>query len=596
MNIQERVEKLREKMAARDLDAYIVLTSDPHSSEYVPEYYKGREFITGFTGSAGTAVITKNKAGLWTDSRYFLQAEEELKGTPFKLYRMYTNDGDPTWQEFLLAETSEFAKIGFDGFTMPTSIYRQLSQSMGNRLLVTDVDFISEIWESRPSLPKRPAFYYSVEHSGASMEEKIKILRFMMREREVDYTFLGSLDDVCYLFNIRGFDVEDTPVVLSFALVSQDKVMVFIQPEKLSDEIRRPLDKAGVEIYAYDDIANKLSAIPPQKTVYLDPNYTNISLYQAIPDNVRIEKGINLTTLMKAIKNETEIENIRQAFIKDGVALMKFFNWVETGAKTGSVSERAAAKRLNEFRAEGEDFLMDSFPAIIGYDANGAIVHYNPMHSDHPATIQNRGLLLVDSGGQYLQGTTDITRTYAMGETTEEEKIDYTLVLKAHIAGMAAKFPEGTTGSYIHDVVRYPLNQAGKDFNHGTGHGVGMLLSCHEGPQTFSSKDRGVKIVPGMVTSVEPGLYVTGKHGIRTESITLCVEGEKTDFGTFYEFESLTWVPIDTRPIDIDLLTDFELDWVNAYNRTCYEKLADHLDGEVLAYLKERTRAIERPQ
>ena len=594
MNIQERVAKLREKMAERDLDAYIVMTSDPHSSEYVPEYYKDREFITGFTGSAGTAIITKNKAGLWTDSRYFLQAAEELEGSPFQLYRMYTSDGDPTREEFLLEETSEFAKIGFNGFTMPTTSYRKLAQSMGNRLLVSDVDFIRDIWEDRPSLPKRPAFYYPVEHTGASMEEKIRILRFMMKERGVDYTFLGSLDDVCYLFNIRGWDVEDTPVVLSFALVSQDKVMLFIPPEKLSDEIRRPLDKAGVEVYAYDDIASKLAAIPPQKTIYLDPDYTNISLYHAIPDNVRIQRGLNLTTLMKAIKNETEIDNIRQAFIKDGVALMKFFNWVETGAKTGSVSERAAAKRLNEFRAEGGDFLMDSFAAIIGYGSNGAIVHYNPMTSSHPATIENHGLLLVDSGGQYLQGTTDITRTYAMGETTDEEKRDYTLVLKAHIAGMAAKFPEGTTGSYIHNVVRYPLNQAGKDFNHGTGHGVGMLLSCHEGPQSFSRVDRGVKIVPGMVTSVEPGLYVTGKHGIRTESITLCVEGEKTEFGNFYEFESLTWVPIDTRPIATDLLTEFELQWVNRYNQTCYDKLKDLVEGDVLAYLKERTQPIER--
>lgn len=592
MSIFDQVQALREKMNERGLDAYIELTSDPHSSEYVPDYYKTRQFLSGFTGSAGTVIITKDKAGLWTDSRYFLQAAEELKHTPFTLYRLGSDD--PRELDFLQAETGEFAKIGFNAACMPTSFYRRLSKALGNRLLVGDMDFVGDIWTDRPALPKRPAYFYPETYCGTSMEEKLRVLRYMMKERSVDSTFLGALDDVCYLFNIRGWDVEDTPVVLSYALISQDKAMLFMAPEKCPDEIRRKLDQAGVELYAYEAVGEKLAQLAPKQTIYLDPNYTNWALYQKIPDNVRIQTGVNLTSLMKAIKNETEIAQCKQAYLKDGVALMKFFNWVETGARTGAVSERAAATKLHEFRAEGDDFLEDSFAAIIGYGANGAIVHYNPMTAEHTTQIEDHGLLLVDSGGQYLQGTTDITRTYAMGKTTAEEREDYTLVLKAHIAGMMARFPKGTTGAYIDSIVHQPLRAHYKDFHHGTGHGVGHLLSCHEGPQSFGSYATSVKIVPGMVTSMEPGLYVTGKHGIRIESITLCVEGEENEYGHFYELESLTWVPIDTRPVDVSLLTDEELRWLNHYNQTCREKLQPLLTGEVLAYMEARTEPISR--
>lgn len=591
MNITQRVEALREKMSERGIEAYVIPTSDPHQSEYVPAHYKTRQFISGFTGSAGTAVVTMQDCGLWVDGRYFLQGAEEIQGTPFTLFKQGTSD--ETIIEFLKKRVSPFGKIGFDGRCMATTTYREFSKALGNRMLVTDVDYISDLWSDRPPLPRKQAFYYSEAYCGQTVKDKLSILRYMMRDREADYTFIGALEDICYLYNIRGGDIECTPVILSYTLISQKEAMLFIDASKLEKEVVIQLREAGVDIYSYDAVASKLAEIEGQKVVYLDPSHTNISLYQQIRDNVKIKTGINLTSLMKAIKNETEIENTRKAFIKDGIALVKFFNWLETGVKTGSINEKTASDKLHRFRAEQEDFIDDSFGAIIGYAENGAIVHYNPSNNPRPAVIGTKGLLLVDSGGHYLQGTTDITRTYAMGPLTEEEKTDYTLVLKAHIAGMAAEFPEGTTGAHIHAIVRHPLLSHHKDFNHGTGHGVGHVLSVHEGPQSFSARATStVEIAPGMITSVEPGLYIAGKHGIRLESITLCRETVKNEFAQFLGFECLTWVPLDTRPVAVEMLTDEELQWLNDYNRTCYEKLSPYLEGEDLKYLEARCRQI----
>lgn len=590
MSIYVRVQDLRKKMLERGVDAYIVPTSDPHQSEYVADYYRTREFISGFTGSAGTAVITRDKCGLWTDGRYFLQAEQELKNTPFELYRMGTDD--LTMEAFLIEEVPAFGKIGFDGRCMATSTYKELSKSMGKRMLLADLDFIGDIWTDRPALPSRPAYHYDIQYTGQTTEEKLKVLRTMLRMRDADMTLIGALEDVCYLYNIRGWDVESTPVVISYALVSQKEALLFVNRDKLDDELLKKLSKAGVTVYDYDAIDAKLEEVKGQTMVYLDPTHTNISLFQKLGSNVKVQTGINLTSLMKAIKNDVEIENAKKAYLKDGVALVKFFNWLETGVKTGNINEVAAADKLHAFRKEGENFLEDSFSTIAGYGENAAIVHYDPRKNPQPARLRPRGLFLLDSGGQYLEGTTDITRTLALGETTIDEKTDYTLVLKAHIAGMTARFLEGTTGSAIDAVVRNPMLRAGKDFNHGTGHGVGHLLSVHEGPQSISRKDRGVEIAPGMVTSMEPGLYITGSHGIRTESITLCVVKEKNEFGMFLGFEPLTWVPIDTRPVLGHMLEAWERDWLNEYNKTCYEKLSPQLEGEALAYLENLCRAL----
>ncbi|WP_066926059.1 aminopeptidase P family protein [Murdochiella massiliensis] len=594
MTITERLDALRKKMAQRDLEAYIVPTADPHQSEYVPDYYKTRVFMSGFTGSAGTLVVTRNEAGLWTDSRYFLQAEQQLKGSGITLYRMGI---DQKMEDFLREKVSPFGKIGFDGMCFSVSRYRKLAEAMGKRVLVIDVDYIADIWTDRPELPSRQAFFLDKTYSGATIEEKLRILRFMLRDRDCDYTFISGLDDIAYLYNIRGYDVEDTPVVLSYALVSEDEAKLFVNMEKITPEIQTNLAEAGVEILDYDSIGSALAEIAGQKIVYLDPDYTSITLFRCLRENVKIQQGTNLTSLMKAIKNETEISNMKEAYIKDGVALVKFFNWVETGAPSRSVNERAAVRKLHELRAEQKNFLMDSFGAIIGYGPNAAIVHYDPMLSKTTATIEPKGMLLVDSGGHYLEGTTDITRTVAMGQVTDEEREDYTLVLKAHIAGMTAVFPKGTPGIYVSSLAMSPLYQAKKTYFHGTGHGVGHILAVHEGPQSFTNVPRGggiVELAPGMVTSMEPGLYIAGKHGIRIESITLCVEKETNEFGTWYALEALTWVPIDTRPVNVDMLTDDELQWLNEYNATCYEKLSPHLEDEDLHYLSARCKPLER--
>ncbi|MDD7593718.1 MAG: aminopeptidase P family N-terminal domain-containing protein [Peptoniphilaceae bacterium] len=594
MKIQERIAALRQHMGARDIEAYIVPTADPHQSEYVPDYYKTREFMSGFTGSAGTLVITRREAGLWTDSRYFLQAENQLKGTGITLYRMGV---DQTMEDFLRDKVSPFGKIGFDGLCFSVHRYRELAKAMGTRALITDVDYVSDIWTDRPHLPGHPAYVLSETYAGQSVAEKLRVLRFMMRERECDYTFISALEDVCYLFNLRGDDVEDTPVVLSYALISADEATLFIQPSKVTEEVQRALAAADVTLRPYDAVGDQLAEVAGQKVVYLDADATSITLFRALNDNVKIQYGTNLTSLMKAIKNETEIQNMREAFIKDGCALVRFFNWVETGAQTGGVNERSAVRKLHEFRTEGEHFLEDSFAAIVGYGSNAAIVHYDPMDADAPKTIEARGLLLVDSGGHYLEGTTDITRTVAMGPVSDEEREDYTLVLKSHIAGMTAQFPKNTTGAYVGAVAMAPLFAAKKRFFHGLGHGVGHILSVHEGPQTFTERPVAgalVELAPGMVTSMEPGLYIENSHGIRIESITLVEERGENEYGTWYGFECLTWVPIDTRPVDVRMLTDAELDWLNSYNETCFEKLSPHLDGEDLNYLAARCKPLER--
>lgn len=594
MRVQERLALLRQKMAERDIEAYIIPTADPHQSEYVSDYYKTRDYMSGFTGSAGTLIVTRKKAGLWTDSRYFLQAEEQLAGSGIDLYKMNLAQKQ---EDFLKENVSPFGKIGFDGLCMSVSAYRQLSKTMGNRALITDVDYVSEIWEHRPPMPSKKAFYLDERYAGQSIAEKLRVLRFMLRDRECDYTFVSSLDDISYLFNVRGDDVEDTPVILSYALVSEEKAFYFVDQRKISDEVRKALEDNGVTMRDYEAIGDALAEIPGQKVVYLDADSTNITLFRQLKDNVKISYGTNLTSLMKAIKNETEIKNMREAYIKDGVALVRFFNWVETGAQSGGVNERSAVKKLHAFRAEQTDFIEDSFPAIIGYGPNAAIVHYDPAESSHPATIRPEGLLLVDSGGHYFQGTTDITRTYAIGPVSEAESEDYTLVLKSHIAGMMAQFPKGSSGVYVGAIAMQPLFRAKKRFFHGLGHGVGHILSVHEGPQCLSDRAAGcstVELAPGMVTSVEPGLYIAGSHGIRLESITLVEERGENDFGTWLGFECLTWVPIDTRPVNLDLLSDEELDWLNEYNQTCFRLLSPHLDPEDHQYLAARCQVLVR--
>lgn len=590
--INSRISKLRKLMKSNGISAYIVPSSDPHQSEYLADYYKTREFITGFTGSAGTAVITMNKAALFTDGRYFIQAENELKGSEVKLYKMGLADSISI-EEFLLQNLEKNSKIAFDGNTISVSEYFNYKNSLIDYEFITDKDLVGSIWneEKRPAKPNSKVYIFDKKYSGESTIDRIKRLKDMMKKRGFDYHFIGSLDDIAYVLNIRANDIHCNPVVISYLLVSKDKCILFIDKSKLSDELLKYFNDNDVIIKDYDEILKDISKIESNKTLYLENKKTNVSVYSAIKKSVKVIDGLNLTSIMKSHKNKIEIENMKNAYIKDGVALVKYLNWVEVGSKTGNLTEMIGSDKLLEFRKQGELFIEDSFDAISAYGANASMPHYKPSH-ENPVKIEPKGLYLLDSGGHYLDGTTDITRTIALGELTKDEIFHYTLVLKAHIALMTAKFLEGTNGGYLDAFTRYNMWKNRLNFNHGTGHGVGHVLNVHEGPQRISPAGNAYPMEEGMVTSDEPGIYISGSHGIRIESIMVCVKDELTEFGQFLKFENLTVVPIDTRPIDKLLLTNEELKWINEYNKECFEKLSPYLTGNDLKYLEEQCKEI----
>lgn len=591
MNINQRLENLRNLMADRKIDAYIIPTSDPHQSEYLSDHYKEREFISGFTGSAGTAVVTPTEAKVWTDSRYFLQAEKELAHSDFELMKMGEDDY-PTVEEYLEENVNEFGKIAFNGNLFSVREYKKLSESMGSRTLVSDIDYISDLWKDRPDLRKDKAWILEEKYAGESTASKLARIREEMDKSDYDYYFIGAVEDICWLLNIRGNDIDYNPVVLCYMLISKDRAYLCIDQEKLDGETKDYLEANKIKIHSYNYIFTLLKDIPGKNRIFLDPARTNVAIYDAINSNVKVSTGINITTNMKAIKNETEIANTKEAYIIDGVTLVKFFNWLEVGATTGTLNEYVASKKLHELRAENESFIEESFATIMGYKDNAAIVHYAPANVGSK-TIRTEGMVLIDSGAHYKEGTTDITRTVALGTLSQAEKDDYTLVLKSHIALFLAKFKEKTTGARLDAIAKYPLWQAGKDFFHGTGHGVGYLLTVHEGPQRLGiGPGSEIEFKEHMFTSVEPGLYIANSHGIRIENQAVVQKAIENEFGRFLEFESLTYVPIDTRPINVDMLTNEEINWINDYNQKCEEVLAPHLEGADLEYLKESCKQI----
>lgn len=589
MNINQRLEDLRKLMADRKIEAYIIPTSDPHQSEYLADYYKDRQFISGFTGSAGTAVVTNNQAKVWTDSRYFLQAEKELSTSEFELMKMGV-EGYPSIEEFLDENVSEFGKIAFNGKVFSVKEYKKLSESMTSRTLVSDIDYISDLWQDRPALGKEKIWVLDEERSGESTASKLARVREHMANKAYDYYFIGAIEDICWLLNIRGKDVAYNPVVLSYMLISQNEAHLCIDQDKLDGKANDYLSENNIKTHSYDYIFTLLKEIPGKNRIFLDPERTNVAIYDSINSNVKVSMGRNITTDFKAIKNEKEIENTKKAYIIDGVSLIKFFNWLETGASTGTLNEYVAGKKLHELRSENESFIEESFESIIGYKDNAAIVHYSAANVGSK-TISTEGMILIDSGAHYDEGTTDITRTLALGSLNEEEKIDYTLVLKSHIALFLAKFKNKTSGQRLDAIAKYPLWKEGKDFFHGTGHGVGYILTVHEGPQRIA-QGSDVEFVENMFTSIEPGLYIKDSHGIRLENQAVAKKAFENEFGTFLEFENLTYLPMDTRPIKIDMLTREEIDWVNVYNRKVEEVLSPYLEGSDLEYLKERCREI----
>lgn len=597
VSIDSRIENLRKVMKEKGVTAYMVPTNDFHGSEYVGDYFKARKYITGFTGSAGTAVITATEARLWTDGRYFIQAAAELEGTSVELMKMGV-DGVPTVKEYLESVLTAGNTLGFDGRCVDYGYAKDLEETLGGKGVKISYadDLIDAIWEDRPELSKEPVMVLDTKYCGKPASEKLEQIRQMMKERGADIYILTSLDDIAWLFNIRGADVACNPVVLSYAIVEATKADIYASREAFSPAVKGELAKDGVLVKPYNDIYEEVKSIPTDKTVYIDGTKANYAIVKNIPTNVKVIYDTNLTLLPKAIKNPVEVENERIAHIKDGVAVTKFMYWLKKNIGKLEITEISAAEYLESLREQGENYMGPSFEPIVAYGANAAMCHYSASEESN-ATLKPAGLVLFDTGGQYLEGTTDITRTVALGPCTDEEKKCYTAVLKGHLALAAAKFAYGVRGVNLDYLARGPLWEMGLDYNHGTGHGVGYYLNVHEGPNSIRWKiingvtDSAV-LEEGMITSNEPGYYEEGKFGIRTENMVVCLKDKETAYGTFLKFENLTMVPMDFDAIDFTMLTAEDKVRLNDYHRDVYEKISPYMNDEELAWLKEATREI----
>ena len=587
----EKLNAIREQMKADGVDAYIIPSADPHISEYLPSHYKCIPFVTGFTGSVSTVVITEDFAGLWADARYFEQAEEQLVGSGFELVKLKVQHS-PEYIAWLNETLPQGATIAFDEKLVAVVLADLLKQQLAfKQVNFTHKDYLSAIWKDRPALPQQPAYLIADEFTGKSIAEKLAEVRKAMKQQNANYHLVSSLDDMAWLFNLRGADVSYNPVVLSFALIAENKVTLYIDETKLSAADKNTLAQNGVDILAYDAVAEDLTKIPAGSIILIDPKRSCFALYQQIPDNVAKVLAVNPSTQLKAVKNDIEIKNTRSAMIKDGVAITRFLRWVKENVGQIEISEISAAAKLKEFRAAQDGFVGESFNTIAAYKAHGALPHYGATEQSNVA-INAEGLFLVDSGGQYLYGTTDITRVIPMGNNTDEEKTDYTLVLKAMIEGCKTRFPKGTCGYQIDAITRRPLWDYALNYGHGTGHGVGYFLNVHEGPQVFNATATAVPIELGMITSIEPGIYRPGKHGIRIENLVLTVEDQTNEFNEFYAFEALTLAPIDTTLVKKELLETSHINWLNKYNKVVYEKVSPLLNEDEQNFLKEMTKAI----
>ena len=549
MKITERLNVLRELMKEKKIDAYLVPTDDFHGSEYVGDYFKCRKYITGFTGSAGTAVIMQDMAGLWTDGRYFIQAADQLRGSTIELFRS-GEPGVPTVHQFLAEKLEKSMCLGFDGRTVSAKEAEELEKLLEEKNITFAVneDLIGEIWRERPALPCEPVMELDVKWAGESRKDKIAGIREQMKAKKANIFILTSLDDIAWLLHIRGNDIHCCPVVLSYLIMTDTEVRLYANAAAFSEEICTNLADDGVKIYPYEDVYSYVQTISEDKKILLSKDSVNSRLVSNIPCNVTIVDEPNLTLLPKAVKNQTEMDNERTAHIKDGVAVTKFIRWMKTNVAKERITELGAAEKLYQFRSEQEHFIGDSFDPIIAYGKHAAIVHYSATEeTDIP--LEARGMVLADTGGHYLEGTTDITRTIVLGPVTEKEKKYFTAVLRGNLNLAAAKFKYGCTGLNLDYLARGPLWELGEDYNHGTGHGVGYLLNVHEGPNSFRWKNLPGNPAPvleeGMITSDEPGYYLENEFGIRHENLVLCKKAEKTPFGQFMCFESLTMVPFD---------------------------------------------------
>lgn len=590
-SIKERIHALRMTFRPNNIKAFIIPSTDPHLSEYVAPYWMSREWISGFTGSAGTAVILMDKAGLWTDSRYFLQAEKELEGSGITLYKEMLPE-TPSITKFLCQNLKPGESVSIDGKMFSVQQVEQMKEDLAPYQLQVNLfgDPLKNIWKDRPSMPDAPAFIYDVKYAGKSCGEKVAAIRTELKKKGIFALFLSSLDEIAWTLNLRGSDVHCNPVIVSYLLVTQDEVVYFISPEKITQEVNKYLQEQQVSLRKYDEAESFLNSFTGEN-ILIDPKKTNYAIYSAINPACKVVRGESPVTLLKAIRNEQEIAGIHHAMQRDGVALVKFLKWLEASVLSGKETELSVDRKLHEFRAAQPLYIGESFDTIAGYKEHGAIVHYSAT-KESDVTLQSKGFLLLDSGAQYLDGTTDITRTIALGELTEEEKTDYTLILKGHIALAMAKFPAGTRGAQLDVLARMPIWSHGMNFLHGTGHGVGHFLSVHEGPQSIRMNENPIVLQPGMVTSNEPGVYKAGSHGIRTENLTLVCKDKEGMFGEYFKFETITLCPICKKGIIKEMLTAEEVKWFNDYHQTVYKKLSPSLNEEEKKWLLEATKAI----
>lgn len=595
--IQKRIEQLRELMREREIDIYVVPTSDFHESEYVGEYFKARKFITGFTGSAGTAVITMEEAGLWTDGRYFIQAAAQLSGTPVSLYKM-GEEGVPTVSQFIEKKLPQGGCLGFDGRVIHAKLgmkFEEIVEEKKGSLHVNE-DLIGLIWKDRPAFSMEPAYVLEEKYAGKSAKDKLQEVRRAMEEQGVSMHILTSLDDIAWLLNIRGNDINCFPIVMSYAAVTKTDCFWFVHEEVLNDSVRSHLNANHITVKGYDEIYEYLSNLNADEKVLLDKSCVNYRICHSIKDGIQIIDAKNPTNQMKAVKNPVELANVRNAHIKDGVAVTKFMYWLKKQIGKERITEISASDYLEARRREQEGFIELSFDTISAYGPNAAMMHYSAT-PESDTELKPEGFLLVDSGGHYYEGSTDITRTFALGELTREQKLHFTTVARSNLNLAAAHFLYGCQGVNLDILSRGPLWDMGLDYKCGTGHGIGYILNVHEGPQGFRWKivperqDSAV-LEEGMITTDEPGVYLEGKYGIRTENELICLKGEKNEYGQFMYFETITYVPFDLDAILPEEMTRTERERLNAYHKMVYEKISPYMTPEEKKWLKEYTRAI----
>ena len=590
--IPERLSDLRKFMESKNLNVFVIPSTDPHLSEYPAATWESRKWISGFTGSAGTIVVSLKEAGLFTDSRYFLQGVTELENTGIDLFKMGLPE-TPDMIDWIISQAGENGKVGIDGLVYAAADAQLLENKLKrkNIELITEYDPFKEIWIDRPEIPTNEIFALSEDVTGESTKSKIERIVAELKKEDADGMLMVTLDTVAWTFNIRGNDVDFNPVAVAYAYISEKETVLFINPKKLTEEIADNLKQQGVTLAHYNKIFDYVANLPANTTVLVTGSKINRRLLQTIPTNCSVVDVPSPADLMKSKKNETELKGFRNAMLKDGLALVKFYMWMEKAVPAGEVTEVTIEEKLREYRSQQPLYFGESFNTIAGYKGNGAIVHYHATPENH-LKVDPEGLMLIDSGAQFMDGTTDITRTLAVGPLTEQMKKDYTNVLKGHIQIATAIYPQGTRGSQLDVLARKALWDNCLHYSHGTGHGIGHFLNVHEGPQNIRLEENPVTLQPGMVTSNEPGLYRADEYGIRIENLIITQEYNKNEFGAFYNFETITLCHIDTAPIVKELMTDKEIEWLNNYHTMVFDKLSPHLNDEEKSWLKEKTKHI----